>query len=156
MSCKYLRTGLLSDYCTARRNEEKIAFPHLREYCQSSSKFEKCNTYKEVSTGCFITTACVTALGCSDDCRELTAMRSFRDGWLKHQLSGEAEIQKYYKIAPQIVCAINKNPDSDKIFRRIYTDFILPCVSFIEWGNNKPAYRLYTLMVATLSEEYLS
>ena len=45
--------------------------------------------------GCYLTSACVTARGLSDQCEELQALRSFRDGYLSEQPGGPAEIEQY-------------------------------------------------------------
>ena len=51
--CKYYKSGLCNDYCKAKGKEEKVEYRHAKEYCQSGSWYEKCNTYKEVSKGGF-------------------------------------------------------------------------------------------------------
>lgn len=161
MACKYYESHMLgSDYCNAKGTfkSEKVTYDHAKKYCQNNSGYEKCNTYKEVSHSsgpCFITSACVVALGCQDDGSELTTMRNFRDNWLKLQSNGPAEIEKYYVIAPQIVKAIDSETDSLKIYKRIYNEFIQPCVSFASQGDNESAYRRYSSMIETLSTQYL-
>ena len=95
------------------------------------------------------------SLGCPDDAPELMVMRFFCDNCLKSQPNGEAEIQKYYEIVPQIVAIINEKSNSGRIYRDIYAKYIQPCVSFIEQGNNETVYYLYSSMVDELSKRYL-
>ena len=156
MSCKYYKSSFFGDSCSARGKEEKVTYPHTKQYCQSGSGFDKCPTYKEASaSGCFITTACVAALGCLDDGHELTVLRAFRDGWLKNQPDGEEMIHEYYQTAPKIVNAINTKPDSDEIYAGIFQEFIRPCVSYLEVGKNEDTLMLYRKMVEALTDKYL-
>ena len=45
---------------------------------------------RQTST-CFLTSACVAARGLPDDCAELTALRAFRDGYVRSQPEGESD-----------------------------------------------------------------
>ena len=156
MACKYYKSNLFNDYCTSRGKDEKVTYAHTRTYCQDSSWFEKCPAYKEASSSeCFITTACITALGCQDDGYELTVLRSFRDGWLKFQPGGEDAVRSYYQMAPKIVETINASPDSAEVYEGIFRDFIQHCVNYVEAGENETALHLYKKMVETLAERYL-
>ena len=44
------------------------------------------------SGGCYLTTACVVAKNLPDDCEELTALRNFRDTYLRNHENGEEDI----------------------------------------------------------------
>ena len=55
---------------------------------------------------CYLTTAVCAAEGKADDCAELTALRSFRDGWLKDN-GGQALIDRYYDMAPTMVTLLD-------------------------------------------------
>ena len=48
MACKYYKEGICNDYCQAKGKDEKVSYAHAKEYCKSSSWYEKCNTYKEI------------------------------------------------------------------------------------------------------------
>ena len=102
-TCKFFKPGW-NNYCTAKGRDERVPASHVKTYCDGwSANHEKCPAYKAASSGsiCFITTACVTSLGCPDDGYELTAFRKFRDKWLKLQPNGVSVIEKYYAVAPQ-------------------------------------------------------
>jgi hypothetical protein len=97
----------------------------------------------------------VLAIGGPDNGRELTAMRSLRDKWLKNQPFGQIEIQKYYRIAPQIVNAINAKANSVEMYRWIYKEYIRGCVASVEQDDHETAYHQYKAMVDALSDQYL-
>ncbi|MDO5331979.1 MAG: CFI-box-CTERM domain-containing protein [Bacillota bacterium] len=106
------------------------------------------------NSGCFITTACVTACNLPDNCFELETLRAFRDSYLKNQEEGAADIKHYYNIAPKIVENINKTNESDAIYKDLYTHLVAPCVLMIKNGKYKDAYKLYKRMVLSLEENY--
>lgn len=70
--------------------------------------------------GCFITTACIEYAGLSDDCRELEAMRSFRDEYVRHLPQGESILEDYYFTAPGIVEMINASEDRNVIYSDLF------------------------------------
>ena len=104
--------------------------------------------------GCFLTTACVEAKGLPDDCEELETLRWFRDNWLRQQPDGEAAIQRYYEIAPQIVEKINGLPDAQKQWERMYSEQVCPCAETIRSGKNEEAFMLYSAWVKELDAQY--
>lgn len=106
------------------------------------------------SGGCFLTSACVVAKGLPDDCRELTALRSFRDGYMRSTEQGRADILEYYSIAPIIVERIKRSGNCVREFERIYQELVLPCVSFIEEGRNEEAYSKYKNYTKALQKIY--
>ena len=74
---------------------------------------------------------------------------------MKSVPGGEADICQYYHIAPAIVDKINTLPDAKNIYDRIYTELVLPCVEFIQNGDNEAAYTQYRNYVEFLRMEYL-
>ena len=116
-------------------------------------------TYEDIAGGfdrkklCFITTAVCAYQGKPDDCKELTAFRTFRDGWLSRQPDGKALIRKYYDIAPGIVTAIQVT-DPDKLFPAIWERWLQPCYEALLRGDFTSCKRLYTDMVNTLCQTY--
>ena len=106
------------------------------------------------SSGCYLTTACVTARGLGDRCEELQTLRSFRDGYLAKQPHGAKEICRYYQMAPGIVTAINQRGDRKAIWDEVYTDLVAPCVRLIHAGDNEAAYQLYREYSMKLNGKY--
>lgn len=105
--------------------------------------------------GCYLTSACVAARGLPDDCEELQTLRSFRDGYLSKQAGGKAEIEQYYKTAPDIVSAVNQDPDAAVVWSSVYEELIKPCVELIHSSRNEDAHRLYKSYALKLTEQYL-
>lgn len=102
--------------------------------------------------GCYLTTACMHHYkrNFDDDCYELTTLRWFRDRFVSLP-----DRFHYYKIAPQIVEAINKSPKKIEIYHYIYENVIDPCVKAIERKDYDFAYRRYKSNVAILENNLL-
>ena len=109
---------------------------------------------KSGKKGCYITTACLRAKGLPDDCRELNTLRRFRDGYLRSKVGGEAEIEAYYRLAPEIVEAVDCRPDAQMIWNSVYSEMIAPCLSLIEADKQEEAFRLYKAQSLRLAETY--
>ena len=148
-----------SGYCCALKREKEgnssIDSDIVHRYCWGYH-YEECPRYKnrDSSGGCFLTSACVEAKGLADDCRELTVLRAFRDGYLRSTENGESEIKEYYHVAPSIVAKIKAEANSLAVFERLYKELVLPCVEFIDKGMNKEAHELYSSYVQKLKLEY--
>lgn len=110
---------------------------------------------KNNKSKCYLTTACVTHKGLSDDCEELTVLRNFRDTYLINKPNGLDLISMYYKEAPNILANIHKRKkeEEDVIMENIYV-LIRECVDAILDGDNEFAFRTYCDMVVKLDAEY--
>lgn len=106
------------------------------------------------SGGCFLTSACTAARGLSDDCHELTTLRTYRDNWLKQQPDGVTLIAHYYEVAPKIVEAIDKLANRLEIWEDVYNNLVIPCVEMIEKGENHKALALYQQTTMQLADTY--
>lgn len=105
--------------------------------------------------GCFVTTAALAAIGKNDDCEELEVFRNYRDQWLLHQPEGEHIVMEYYKVAPQIVEAINCLPNRDDIYAALWHQSIQECLILIQQGENESAKLLYHKTINDLREKYI-
>ena len=105
--------------------------------------------------GCFITTAVCNNFGKTDNCYELMTFRNFRDNWLINQSDGKTLIAEYYSIAPMIVKKINNLNNAAQIYKSIWNEYLKPCLTFIEIGENKKCKHLYIDMVTTLKKKFL-
>lgn len=112
------------------------------------------STYTGSSGGCFITTATCRALGKGDDCRELTAFRAYRDGYLVHDPDGPALIREYYRIAPLIVSKIEARSDSETVYLNLYHDYIAQGYECLKIGELQQAKTTYIKMVLSLCKEF--
>jgi hypothetical protein len=89
---------------------------------------------------CFLSTAACRTMGQSDDCRELRALRWFRDHVLSLSEEGRGHICAYYAAAPRVVEHIETCPDRSVIYHQIYHRYLLPAVHAIETGNFSAAH----------------
>lgn len=130
-------------------------------YCHDyESSYSRCPHFRKgndtpSSSSCFLTSACIEAKGLADDCEELTALRRFRDEWLRKQSGGAEEIEEYYRIAPEILSAIHQREDCGRILDELYEKLVAPCVKMIRQEQYAEARALYRETVMKLKEEYL-
>lgn len=103
---------------------------------------------------CYITTAVCESFGKPDNCYELSLLRNYRDTYLAELPDGEAMIQEYYDVAPSIVKHINQKPESGRIYRSIWDEYLQPCISMINAGQMEECKDLYREMVYDLKDKY--
>lgn len=151
--CEYLETvGTVFTEYRCKRSRQKLESWTATNICMSNRHTE-CADYKN-SSGCFITTAVCLTMGKPDDCEELTAMRSFRDKWLRKQPDGIELIEDYYRTAPGIVEKIDQQPNREAIYATIYREYILPCVECTKSENFAYSKKIYVEMVDSLKAQY--
>lgn len=107
------------------------------------------------SDGCYLTTACIRSEGLPDNCIELTALRSLRDNELLRNQKGNWLVDEYYRIAPQIVKAINQRSDALEIWKQVHED-ILVAKSLQMSGLSNEAIIYYVEMTLRLKKQYLN
>lgn len=103
---------------------------------------------------CFITTAACLHENKADDCDELTAFRAFRDGWMM-QNGCQAQVARYYEIAPAIVQCIDYCDDADTCYAFIREKWLDPCYHALKEQRNEDCHALYSDMVERLCQRYL-
>ncbi len=117
-------------------------------------------TFEELSAGfkknplCFITTAVCEFRGEPDDCAMLTAFRDFRDGYLRKQPEGEAEIRAYYDRAPGIVARIDCCEDRAAIYPALYEQYLVPCMEALENSDPAQCHQIYRGMMDALYRSF--
>lgn len=97
--------------------------------------------------GCFLTTACVDAMGMDDDSWVLTNARRFRDTFMTKTPTRAQEIFEYYQTAPLIVEKINSKKDAKRIWKKLFWTGIVPFVQEIEKNNLEKAHGLYKRLI---------
>lgn len=138
-------------------SSEKSFRSHMKEHGLNPDKYIKPDNRKNSSgssDGCYLTTACVVSKGLSDNCDELQTLRAFRDSYLAALPNGQAEIDRYYQIAPEIVSSIERRDNHNQIWNQIYTDLVAPCIRMIQVQNNEMAYQLYKSYSIELYKKY--
>lgn len=98
--------------------------------------------------GCFLTTACVEAMGLPDDCWALELARKFRDTYMAENLERAKEIKEYYEVAPQIVKEVDKTSDAKNTWKKFFWTDIVPFVDAIEQGQMDVAHNRYRAFMA--------
>jgi len=102
--------------------------------------------------GCFLTTACVDAMGMADDCWVLETARKFRDSFMAETPEKAAEILDYYKTAPVIVEKVNKLTGAQRVWKRLFWGYIIPFVEQVKAGNNEVAHEKYKQLISRAKE----
>lgn len=155
----------MADY-RCKCNGCKYANPNDRSgykwYCSYYRTYEdpdiihECKAFvsQDSSEGCFLTEACCNYRGLSDNCKELTILRDFRDNTLSQSEMGTKLIAHYYKIAPDIVEQINSSENRNKLYSEIF-DSIKEIVYCIKEKDNLHAVIGYVLMVLDIQEQLL-
>lgn len=113
------------------------------------------NDKSSSSGGCFLTTACVSYYGLSDNCNELMTLRHFRDTYVSHLPDGEKTIEEYYTVSPEIIKKIEMLNHSDK--NTAYAEiFKMVCgsVSLIRDGEFQKAFECYSALFIRLKQAY--
>lgn len=116
--------------------------------------------YESIQAGfkqklCFVTTAVCSGLRKPQDCKEITLMKEFRDGYFSGTAEGRQLIQEYYDIAPTIVKRIAQGTDPEEKYLYLWNTYIRNCVEYIERGQSGECSRLYKAMMSELKEEYM-
>ena len=103
--------------------------------------------------GCFLTEAVVGHRGIeADDGPTLTALRTFRDGYMQQTPERRALVERYYEIAPLIVAAIpREHADWAWIAARVDE-----AVAAIGAGDGDRAFDIYVGMVRRLEGRWLA
>ncbi|MCD8241418.1 MAG: hypothetical protein LUD73_03210 [Lachnospiraceae bacterium] len=104
---------------------------------------------------CYITTAVCQGLGKGPDCTELQILKDYRDRQLETTPEGHALVEEYYDIAPTIVKRMEKSPDSGDLYRKIYQDYLMPCIEKIKAGKYEECRTHYQAMVLDLKQKYM-
>ena len=117
-------------------------------------------TFAEINGGfkrklCYVTTAVCLSLGKDENCREIRMLKDYRDGFLSAQEDGPKLIDEYYDIAPTIVNRINKRADAKDTYKKIYQNYISPCIDLIDQEKYTDCKKLYMQMMHVLGQEYL-
>lgn len=144
--------------CIAMQERVETGSALYNSYCHNyESGFSRCPHFKAEpeKNNCYLTSACVDAIGLADDCIELMTLRRFRDNWLVNQPGGREQIEEYYRIAPVIVDAIYNVANCDKVLRDLYNEMIVPCVIEIEAGRLNSARKLYEDWTLRLKKKWI-
>lgn len=127
----------------------------MPEYKIGHSTFHSIQGGFKKGVFCYITTAVCQSLNKPDDCYELTTLRKYRDEYLLASPEGEEIVEEYYNIAPTIVKRIGKEENAADIYRKIWEEYLSPCIRLIEEGKKEECKYVYSDMVKKLEKRYL-
>jgi hypothetical protein len=121
----------------------------LRLIREQTARFQRgeCGL-KEVR--CYLTTAAVEVVGLDDTCWELQTLRRFRDTILSRTEHGQALVENYYTLAPDMIMSIARRKDAKKQWLICYFTGILPSALAAHLKLNSIALWLYKAMTRRL------
>lgn len=119
--------------------------------CWRNENAKQCDAFVGQQSNCYLTSACVRYKGLTDDCEELTALRHFRDTYLAKQEGGQALIDEYYAIAPEMVEKISQRADASAIYAYIY-ERICNCLELIKADRLDEVTVIYTDMTKQIQK----
>ena len=105
-------------------------------------------TYEEKESLCFISTACVQAMGLPDDAAELVTLRQFRQNQLSGTSEGEAILAEYRKISKEILSWIQQQPNKQDLYQEIFDRLVVKSVELINEGQFEMATNHYRKVVS--------
>lgn len=121
---------------------------HMHINSNTSLSIIEGNKQKSKGGGfCFITTAVCKEFGLSDDCEKLQILRAFRDDYMLPNPQRKLMVDKYYKIAPDIVDKLNAMPEAAEIYSIMDKQYIDVCLNCIEHGHFEAALWIYASLV---------
>jgi hypothetical protein len=82
-------------------------------------------------------------MGQKDNGEVLSALRVFRDSYMRSNKEKSKDVEWYYDNAPRIVAALDRAPNADKLYKKMYDDYIHPAYEAIKDGDLESAYRIY-------------
>ena len=141
-------------------NDREDASTYDAYWCALKGKYvlswDSCSSFESNEgggSGCYLTSACVDYLGKADDCEELTALRKFRDTYMKSTEGGQKLVEEYYAVAPEIVNRINSSGKKEYYYAYI-NGVIDKCVKLISQNENEKTMQEYVSMVEFLRKEF--
>ena len=113
-------------------------------------------TREEADMGscCFITTACLRALGKPQDSLEFRAMKVLTKEHILKSMQGKRDYVRYGRQAPKIVQAIEARPDANEIWRGVYKT-LGEVADFVLSGRREEGYQSYKQLVSELGSKTL-
>jgi|GEM_PF-6146192 len=140
-------------YVTAPSGEEYSGVGLSEEEAEEKAMevYRGCvNEEDEPDDDCFIATACISALGRSKSCTELSTLKLFRDTYLKQTENGVSLLREYAVIGPDLVSRINTRADALELHRRNFDELVRPCCEMIANLRYEEAISHYVSFVRNL------
>ena len=153
-SCDYLKIdGTFFPTYVCKLTMEKVESETASNVC-NTSKYTNCYNYKKKSSWWFLANAAYESLELPPD--DLETFAAWKCEYLCSHKEGQDFIREYNKIAPEIVTAINNNPNCKHIYEDMYTEHLLPCIKLIRLGMDTAAFNLYKAFYEKYKAIYFS
>jgi len=104
--------------------------------------------------GCYVTTACLDALGLPKDSLELGAMKVLTRDHILKSFSGKRDYIAYGRKGPAIVQAIESREDSLGIWGRIY-ETLKDVTASVLSGNYERGHQSYKELILDLEKQFV-
>ena len=105
--------------------------------------------------GCYLTTACLRALGKPQDSLEFRAMKVLTKEHILKSMQGKRDYVRYGRQAPNIVKAIEARPDASEIWGRVY-EKLGEVADLVFSDRREEGYQSYKTLVSELSSKTLA
>ena len=109
---------------------------------------------KQQKSDCYITTILCNILHMDDQNEYLNTLRVFRDSVLQNNLRYVNILASYDIIGPQIAKCLFLDKERDVLAQLLFTNYIIPIVSYIKKKENKKAVDRYVIMTEELAQKY--
>ena len=118
--------------------------------CNIDYSAETCKNFKK--GGCFISTAICVSLGKGDECSELNTLRQFRDEVILQNNEWAELVNNYYDEAPDLVEFIQRRPDKDLIWNKIWIEYLSSILKLIDEQKYQEAVDEYKKMFSYIKK----
>jgi hypothetical protein len=102
---------------------------------------------------CYVTTACLDAMGLPRDSLELRAMKVLTNNHILRSFSGKRDYVTYQRKGPKIVQAIESREDAQSIWRSIY-DQLKNVTASILSNNYEEGHQQYKELILGLEKQF--
>lgn len=106
------------------------------------------------SSCCYITTACLDAMGLPQDSLEMKAIKALTKEHILKSFQGKKDYILYGRKAPAIVQAIDARNDSCEIWKRVYSS-LRNITNIVFSGNYQKGHQQYKDLVLGLENEFV-
>ena len=129
------------------------AFRCEQEYIRKL-KEEKEKRENAAKSCCYVTTACLDALGKPRDSPEMSAMKTLTKNYVLKSFSGKRDYIMYRRRGPAIAEAINSREDSQGIWKNVY-ERLGDVTSSVLSSNYEMGHRLYKDLMLGLEKQFV-
>ena len=149
---KLQETELSEVFAPKRRKPRKNGSSGSMAYDENASYESTSVCTSHTSSGCFVVTAATRALrvGRIETTKAFLLMRRLKERRMMADKRGRILLSTYFRVAPQLICELDKRTDAIEIYENIWNQYIVPACTAIRLGDYVNAEHIYTEMVERL------